>query len=80
MLAGGSVLTSDHEGDFALARYHTDGTLDSTFGTNGSVTTDFHGGSDSAAAIAIQQDGRIVAAGFSSVSTTEFRFALARYR
>jgi uncharacterized delta-60 repeat protein len=65
--------------DFAVARYNPDGTLDASFGTDGKVTTDFSGGSDDrAAAVAIQPDGRIVAAGFSSFNfRTEF--ALTRY-
>ena len=33
-------------GDFALARYNPDGSLDTTFGTGGKVTTDFPGGGD----------------------------------
>lgn len=72
----GGVFTGVDE--FALARYNPDGTLDSTFGTGGRVTTDFFGSGDDARAIAIQADGRIVAAG--GVATGSIRdFALARY-
>lgn len=60
---------------FVLERYNTDGTLDSTFGGDGSVTTDFTDGVDAANAIAIQADGKIVAAGQSGSG----EFALARY-
>jgi uncharacterized delta-60 repeat protein len=60
--------------DFALARYNADGSLDTGFGSGGKVTTDF-GGSDAASALAIQSDGRIVAAGRSGSGD----FALARY-
>ncbi|MFP5265580.1 MAG: delta-60 repeat domain-containing protein [Blastocatellia bacterium] len=49
--------------DFALARYNSDGSLDSSFGTGGKVTTDFLGSFDDANAIAIQNDGKIVVAG-----------------
>lgn len=49
--------------DFALARYTTDGALDVTFGTGGKVVVDFLSGVDAAQAIAIQADGKIVAAG-----------------
>jgi uncharacterized delta-60 repeat protein len=69
-------------GDFALARYNTNGTLDSSFGTAGIVTTDFSGGDDGAFAVAIQPDGKIVAAGFAGIFTVEDTsgdFALARY-
>ena len=59
--------------DFALARYNGDGSLDTSFDTDGKVTTDF-GSFDQASEVAIQPNGRIVAAGFSQPD-----FALARY-
>jgi hypothetical protein len=40
------------------------GSLDLTFGAGGRVTTDFFGGYDTANAVAIQPDGKIVVAGF----------------
>jgi uncharacterized delta-60 repeat protein len=65
--------------DFALARYNSDGTLDTSFGTGGKVTTDFVGeffsSNDLATALAVQADGRLVAAGFTDTGL----FALARY-
>jgi uncharacterized delta-60 repeat protein len=70
--------------DFALTRYNADGTLDPTFGTGGKVTTDFHGQGEGCLigeapfAVAIQEDGKIVAAGFHCLAET-FVFALARY-
>lgn len=64
--------------DFALARFNADGTLDPTFGTGGKVTTDFRNGDDAAFSMAIQADGKIVAAGTSS-SGIKYDFALARY-
>src|SRR5687767_15978187 len=48
--------------DFALARYNTDGGLDSHFGIEGKITIDF-GGDDSASGVALQQDGKIVGGG-----------------
>jgi len=66
--------------DFALVRYNTDGALDTTFGTGGVVRTDFNGGNDALAAIVIQPDGKIVAAGEASTPpSTNPHFALARY-
>jgi uncharacterized delta-60 repeat protein len=58
-------------GGFALARYLPNGTLDPSFGNQGTVVTDFTG---PAYALALQPDGKIVAAGgaFSI-------FTLARY-
>jgi uncharacterized delta-60 repeat protein len=64
--------------DFALARYNRDGTLDASFGTGGRVTTDFAGGVDTALSVAIQADGKIVAAGMATINGIS-DFALARY-
>jgi len=63
--------------DFALARYNPDGTLDPSFGTGGTVTTDFAGADDAAHALAVQADGKLVAAGEAGPCCD---FALARYR
>jgi uncharacterized delta-60 repeat protein len=52
--------------------------LDSTFGSGGKVVTDLSGRYDEARAIAIQPDGRIVAAGLSGTDAAR-DFALARY-
>jgi uncharacterized delta-60 repeat protein len=65
--------------DFALARYNPDGTLDPTFGTAGLVTTDFGGTGDTAYAVAIQADGKIVAGGWAIGDEYHLDFALARY-
>ncbi|MGW1713098.1 calcium-binding protein [Streptomyces sp. NPDC002156] len=48
--------------DFALMRFNTDGSVDTSFDGDGIVRTDF-GGYESVGALAIQPDGRIVAAG-----------------
>jgi uncharacterized delta-60 repeat protein len=64
--------------DFALARYNPDGSLDATFGSGGKVTTEFTGGSDRASAVALQPDGKIVAAG-TAFTGTSYNVALARY-
>lgn len=53
------------------------GTLDPTFGTGGKVLTDF-GGQDMAYGMAVQADGKVVAAGFENAGGN-YDFALARY-
>ena len=70
--------TADFQ-QFALARYEADGSLDDTFGGDGRVLTSLSDGSDWAAAVIVQTDGKIVAAG--TAGSTEFSgtFALARY-
>ena len=62
---------------FALARYNSDGTLDTSFGGDGKVTTNFTAGGDFAFGVAIQTDGKIVAVGRAGGSGG--RVAVARY-
>lgn len=64
--------------DFAVVRYLPDGTLDSSFGGSGKVTTAIGAGDDRALGVAIQDDGNIVAAGFSH-NGSNLDFALVRY-
>jgi uncharacterized delta-60 repeat protein len=75
IIAGGKTSAPD---DFALARYNTDGSLDSTFGLGGKVSTDFFGSTDEAHALVLQPDARIIAVGFAGGSPG-LSFALARY-
>jgi len=49
--------------DFLVIRYNTNGTLDTSFDTDGIVTTDNAGQDETAYAVAIQADGKIVVAG-----------------
>ena len=60
--------------DFALVRYNTDGSLDTTFDGDGIVTTAFSG-LETANAVIIQSDGKIIAAGTSYTGN----LAAARY-
>lgn len=75
ILVGGSSVGNNAQ-QFALARYTTSGTLDTTFGTNGIVTTTIEGrGSESQInTLVLQSNEKIVATGFSDES-----FALTRY-
>lgn len=64
---------------FVLARYNTNGSLDTSFGSGGKVITDFAVGTfDGAYAIALQPDGGIVAAG-EAFNGTDMDFAIVRY-
>jgi len=64
---------------FALARYNRNGSLDTTFNSTGIVTTAIGTFRDAAAGVAIQPDGRIVAAGVMVTGAGNDYFALARY-
>ncbi|HET8676489.1 MAG TPA: hypothetical protein VFO63_11915, partial [Blastocatellia bacterium] len=79
IIAAGYTQTFTTDDDFALVRYNTDGSLDTTFASGGTLTTDFFGGSDQVNAVALQPDGKIVVAGY-TVSPSRFTdFAFARY-
>ena len=63
---------------FALARYMTDGTLDASFSGDGIVTTPVRSAFDEAYGVALQTNGKIVVAGYSSENNDE-DFAVVRY-
>jgi uncharacterized delta-60 repeat protein len=65
--------------DFALARYNPDGSLDTTFGNGGTVTTDFFGNEDDVFSVLIQPDGKIVAVGSANDPANYYDFAAVRY-
>ena len=58
--------------DFAIARYRRNGSLDPNFGYAGRVLTHFSGAAFAiATAVTVARDGKIVAAGWSGVNTTQ---------
>jgi uncharacterized delta-60 repeat protein len=84
VVAGSAYAPGPSRSDFALARLNADGTPDNTFGTNGKVTTAFPAGRHSgASAVAVQADGKLVAAGIVYTSGQpdgySSDFAVARY-
>ena len=65
IVAGGVSIGDDLH--FAVVRYNTNGTLDTTFGVDGKVTTDINNSAeDYARSVAVQSDGKIIVAGDSS--------------
>jgi uncharacterized delta-60 repeat protein len=66
-------------GVIAVARFMPDGTLDTTFDTDGKVTTNFTAGDDRADAVAVQDDGKTVVAGSANYFGSNGKFALVRY-
>ena len=78
------VVAGTSQGGFTVARYNPDGSLDPTFGIGGVVTTLSTNGPDwagaAANAVALQADGKIVAAGSSAFAgETGEQLSLARY-
>lgn len=65
----GKIVVAGHEGslsglsNFVVARYNPNGSLDATFGSGGAVKTPFLRTMVAALAIALQPDGKIIAAG-----------------
>lgn len=80
LLAGEAGSGPDRPGSFFLGRVNADGTVDTSFGTNGVVTTSF-GNLANAVSIAIQPDGKILLGGTQETDDvgTNGQFALARY-
>jgi uncharacterized delta-60 repeat protein len=76
VVAGNSRIGSND--DFAVVRYNTNGSLDTTFDTDGKVTTAIGSGTDEARSVVVQSDGKIVAAGYSD-NGPNFDFAVVRY-
>jgi uncharacterized delta-60 repeat protein len=72
------VCNSADTSDFILARINPDGSLDAGFGEAGLVRTDW-GGLESPTCLALQPDGKIIAAGFVTAHGSGYSFILARY-
>ena len=75
---GKILVVGDDSNDFKVVRYNTDGSLDTSFDSDGKVTTDINGGFDDGQSVAIQSDGKIVVAGMGRVGLNE-NFAVVRY-
>ena len=80
VVAGEAAFCCEYTASFGLIRYQPDGALDVTFGGDGVVITDFTRYGDAASDLAIQANGKIVAAGSRKFNGTTSRFALARYK
>jgi uncharacterized delta-60 repeat protein len=77
IIVAGTVKPGNYQ-EFAVNRYNPDGSLDTTWGGSGEVTTAISANNDQAGGVAIQSDGKVVAAGRSAYNGN-FRFALTRY-
>jgi uncharacterized delta-60 repeat protein len=85
LVAAGGVNSGGTAGEFAVARFNTDGSLDTGFGTNGSTFTalatvppGFANGTV-ARGVALQRDGKILLAGYYSAGGGLTHVGLVRY-
>jgi uncharacterized delta-60 repeat protein len=78
ILVSGSTTPPGGNAEFALARYNTNGTLDTTFDGDGIVVTPIGTSTDLITSMALQADGRIVVAGW-TWNGSDYDFAVARY-
>jgi serralysin len=78
-VAAGVAGSNGNNPKVALARYNTGGGLDTSFGGDGRVTTDFTTRLDRALEVVVQTDGKIVVAGESGYGGPNPKLALARY-
>jgi len=71
IVTGGSTRPTDSfSDDMLITRHEANGALDATFGSGGKVLIDFFASADGATALAIQPDGKIVAAGIARNANT----------
>jgi uncharacterized delta-60 repeat protein len=70
LLAGTAEING--KSNFAIARYNSNGSLDNTFSDDGIQTTSIGGQLDEAQGVAMQPDGKIIVAGFSTLTNNDF--------
>ena len=76
----GKIVAVGRGTTLALARYNSNGTLDTAFGNAGKVTTHFAGSLvDQAFAVAIHPDGKAVVVGGADINLVA-QFRVARYQ
>jgi len=77
ILLGGHCLSLNGiHTDFCIARFNSNGTLDTTFGTSGKVIQDFGSSDDYGYSLAIQPDGKILLGSYCGIHTD---FCIARF-
>ena len=80
VLAGGTITATDTRNDFGLVKFTAAGLVDTSFGTNGKVTTSFSIGHDVATAMGITLSGSIILGGYSGYSAgISGDFAVVKY-
>jgi uncharacterized delta-60 repeat protein len=76
--AGTATLNDGSYGDFAIARYNANGTLDTNFSQDGRVTIEFGSILQSAYSVLVQPNAKIVTVGYPNSESSDSDFLLAR--
>ncbi len=71
---GKILLAGAGNNNFVLARYNSNGSVDTSFGLSGKVETDLAGGFDVARSVIVQSDGTILVSGYGSSDFALMRF------
>jgi uncharacterized delta-60 repeat protein len=81
IVTAGSVIHNNFVVAFVTARFNADGSLDQTFGTNGSVQTTFGDSAAEGNDVVLQADGKIIVVGFTGAGSYSSlnNFALVRF-
>jgi uncharacterized delta-60 repeat protein len=81
IVTAGSVIHNNFVVAFVTARFNPDGSLDQTFGTNGSVQTTFGDSATEGNEVLLQADGKIIVVGFTGAGSYSSlnNFALVRF-
>lgn len=82
IIVGGWAPVVNTDSDLIVARYTTNGTLDTSFGDSsrpGTISLDYGYGRDRVHAVAVQDDDKIVVAGYVTGNGTQYDMALVRF-
>jgi uncharacterized delta-60 repeat protein len=86
ILIGGNIQRTSSGQDFLVARYNSNGLLDTTFALDGYLIRDFNNKNDQVRSIKVLSDGKIMIAGYATFNSTIYgtiypniNFVLSRY-
>ncbi|HEX9928603.1 MAG TPA: FG-GAP-like repeat-containing protein [Pyrinomonadaceae bacterium] len=79
IVVSGTTVNSTLAYSFAVVRFNSNGSIDSSFGTNGIVITNIGDSFNDAKAATLQRDGKIIVAGETTISTFNTNLVLVRY-
>jgi uncharacterized delta-60 repeat protein len=75
---GKIIIAGESSYEFLVARYNSNGTLDTTFGDGGFALVNFSSNWDHGRDAVLQPDGKIILVGIAEVNTPYYSFAIAR--